>query len=190
MIIAHAQQNRSYLHSRAVVTLIKRLIVNPLLVGKEKNRALSHAVTTIWAEFGYFHNKKKMFCSAYIWDTQARDHTPTFWWHETHSLCLTAILGKLACLVLSKHLGVGTAKQNWKQVKLIKSRQRSNISSAKCQKQVTLYSQNQLLKASARAVKLSLVGKLWEDEDFKTMKMDMYCRDMWESLKVLQARGP
>jgi hypothetical protein len=89
-----------------------------------------------------------------------------------------------------KNLGVGTAKQNWKQVKLMKSGQQSNISLAKGQKQVTLYGQNQQLKASARAVKLSLVGKLWEDKDFKTMKMDMYCRDMWELLKVLPVRGP
>jgi hypothetical protein len=84
---------------------------------------------------------------------------------------------------------VRTAKQNWKQVKLIKSGQHSNISSEKCQKQVTLYGQNQQMKASARAVKLSSVGKLWEDKVLKTMKMDMCCRDMWELLEVLEARG-
>jgi hypothetical protein len=77
-IMTHTQQNRLDLHSRAVVTLIKRLIVNPLLVGEEKNQALSHAITTFWAEFGYFHNKKKMFCPANMWDMQARDHTPAF----------------------------------------------------------------------------------------------------------------
>jgi hypothetical protein len=36
-IMVHAQENRSDLHSKAVVTLIKRLILNPLLVSKEKN---------------------------------------------------------------------------------------------------------------------------------------------------------
>jgi hypothetical protein len=77
-IMAHAQQNRSALLNRAVVTLIKRLIVNPLLVGKEKNWALSHAITMFWARFGYFHNKKKMFRPAYMWDTQAKDHTLAF----------------------------------------------------------------------------------------------------------------
>jgi hypothetical protein len=66
MIMVHTQQNRLDLHSRAVVTLIKRLIFNPLLVSEEKNQALSHAITTFWAEFGSFHNKKKMFCSAYM----------------------------------------------------------------------------------------------------------------------------
>jgi hypothetical protein len=86
-------------------------------------------------------------------------------------------LGKLACLVLSKILSVGTAEQNWKQVKLIKSGQCSNINSDKCKKQTILYGQNQQLKACARKEKLSLVGKLWEDADFKTIKIDLYCKE-------------
>jgi hypothetical protein len=45
MIMAHAQENRLDLHSKGVVTLIKRLIDNPLLVSKEKNWVLSHAIT-------------------------------------------------------------------------------------------------------------------------------------------------
>jgi hypothetical protein len=32
--------------------------------------------------------------------------------------------------------------------------------------------------------KLALVGRLWEDADFKMMKMDLYCKDMWEALEV------
>ena len=30
--------------------------------------------------------------------------------------------------------------------------------------------------------KLSLAGKLWEDADFKSLKMDEYCKDMVEAL--------
>jgi hypothetical protein len=82
------------------------------------------------------------------------------------------------------------AEQNWKQVKLIKSGHKSNISYERCKKQVTLYRQNQQLKTGARATRLSSLGKLWEDIDFMTMKMDMYFRDIWESLKVLQAKRP
>ena len=85
------------------------------------------------------------------------------------------VLGKLACLVLSKILGIGTAERNWKQVKLIKTGQCSNIHADKCKKQVTLYGQNQQLRARVRAANLSLVGKLWEDGDFKTLKTDLYC---------------
>ncbi len=49
---------------------------------------------------------------------------------------------------------------------------------------MTLYGQSQQHKACARVEKLSSVGKLWEDADFKTMKMDLYCKDMWEALEV------
>jgi hypothetical protein len=94
------------------------------------------------------------------------------------------VIGKLVCLVLFKILGIGTAEQNWKTVKLIKSGQCSNISLDLCKKQVTLYGQSQQLKAHARVEKLSSVGKFWEDADFKTMKMDLYCKDMWEVLEV------
>ena len=88
------------------------------------------------------------------------------------------------CLVLSKILGIGTAERNWKQVKLIKTGQCSNIHADKCKKQVTLYGQNQQLRARARVAKLSSVGKLWEDGDFKTLKMDLYCKDMMEALEI------
>jgi hypothetical protein len=33
-------------------------------------------------------------------------------------------------------------------------------------------------------------GKLWKDADFKTLKMDVFCKDIWELLDVLHARGP
>ncbi len=47
----------------------------------------------------------------------------------------TKVLGKLACLALSKILGIGTAKRNWKQVKKIKYGDRANLGNevtAKC----------------------------------------------------------
>jgi len=43
-------------------------------------------------------------------------------WHLTWTVNRSTILGKLACLVLSKILGIGTAERNWKQVKKIEER--------------------------------------------------------------------
>jgi hypothetical protein len=37
-------------------------------------------------------------------------------------------------------------------------------------------------KACAQQTKLSSAGKLWEESDFKLLKMDKYCKDMWELL--------
>jgi hypothetical protein len=34
--------------------------------------------------------------------------------------------------------------------------------------------------------KLAVAGKLWEDEDFASMKMDPFCKEIKESLKAEQ----
>ncbi len=114
-----------------------------------------------------------MCCFPYMWEMIQRDAVPAYCWHQCHSFHSTKVLGKLTCLILSKILGIGTTELNWKQVKLIKSGQRSNIKLDKCKKQVILYGQNQQLRARGRVERLSSVGELWEDVDFKTMKMDL-----------------
>jgi hypothetical protein len=101
-----------------------------------------------------------------MWEKTQRDAIPAYCWHQRHSFHSTKVLGKLACSVLSKTLGICTAEHNWKQVKLIKAGQCSKIHADKCKKQMTLYGQNQQLRARARVEKLSLFGKLWEDGDF------------------------
>jgi hypothetical protein len=42
-------------------------------------------------------------------------------------LSRSKVLGKLACLVIYKFLGIRTAKRNWKQVKQIKYGDRANL---------------------------------------------------------------
>jgi hypothetical protein len=47
----------------------------------------------------------------------------------------------LACLVLSKILGIGSAERNWKQVKATNSAQRVNTGIDKTKKQVLIHTQ-------------------------------------------------
>jgi len=58
----------------------------------------------------------------------------------------------------------------------------SHTNTDKVKKQAALYGQYQQVKAHARQSKLSSAGKLWEENDFKLLKMDEYCKDMWQSL--------
>ena len=52
--------------------------------------------------------------------------TEGFRWHAQYSIeQTTEVLGRLACLVLSKILGIGTAERNWKQVKKVKKGDRA-----------------------------------------------------------------
>ncbi len=105
-------------------------------------------------------------------------------WHQKYSLPVTKVLRKLACLVLSKILGIGMAERNWKQVKAVKSGQWVNTTIDKTKKQVLIHAQYQQAKAQGLMKNHATAGKLWEDEDFATMKMGEYCKDIQESLKA------
>ena len=119
-------------------------------------------------EYGDFINRRSVFGRDNIWIMAADDHCKANRWNYKYSYQQTKVLGKLACLVLSKILGIGTAERNWKQVKAVKSGQRVNTTIDKTRKQVLVYGQYQQICAQALASKLSSAGKLWDDDDFHT----------------------
>ena len=82
----------------------------------------------------------------------ADENCKAYRWHFKYSYQQTKVLGKLACLMLSKILGIGTAERNWKQVKASKSGQRVNTSIDKTRKQVLIYAQYQEMRAQAQAM--------------------------------------
>jgi len=182
-IMAHTYENRSVMHTDAVVHLIdKLLIVNPTFVGEEKSEQLSKDIDTFWDGYDNFVNRRGCFSHKYMWDAARGDDVKANRWHQRYSLQGTKVLGKLACLVLSKILGIGTAERNWKQVKYIKLGLRSNTDTDKVKKQAAFYGQYQQIKTCVKQAKLSSAGKLWEENNFKSLKMDEYCKDMWQSL--------
>ena len=88
------------------------------------------------------------------------------------------MLGRLACLVLSKILGIGTAERNWKQVKKFKKGDRAKTGVDKTTKQFLFFPQHQIMCGALRRTALSTAGKLWDDNNFTSMKMDEYCKDL------------
>jgi len=65
----------------------------------------------------------------------------------------------------------------------LKSGQWVNAGIDKTKKQVLIFAQYQQTRAQARITKLAAAGKLWEDEDFASMKMDPFCKEIKESLQ-------
>ena len=118
------------------------------------------------------------FARIHIWVSAEDPSEKAFRWHQNYSLLYTEVLGRLACLVTSKILGIGTAERNWKQVKAVKSGQRTNTGVLKAKYQVMIYSQYQQMKAQTRITRMSCAGKLWTDDDFKCCKMDDFCGDI------------
>ncbi len=81
-------------------------------------------------------------------------------------------------MVLSKKLGIGTAKHNWKQVKKIKYGDRANLGNKVTAKITNVYRQYQQAKLRNRDDQRSSVGRLWTEEDLHCMKMDIFCADI------------
>ena len=181
-IMAHSIEHKSIAHDQAAERLITKLILNPSLVGNERSIERAKLIDTFMEEYGDFTNKRGLFARDNIWIMANNIDTLAYRWHFKYSLPVTKVLGKLACLVLSKILGIGTAERNWKQVKAVKSGQRVNTGMDKAKKQVLIYAHYQQMRAQASMRKLSAAGKLWEDADFDLMKMDLFCREIKDSL--------
>jgi hypothetical protein len=78
-IMAHAYTNRStMLHNDAVVHLIKKLIVNPMLVGDKKSSHLSKDIETFWNEYDDFVNMRGCFSHKYMWDSARGDNDKAY----------------------------------------------------------------------------------------------------------------
>ena len=54
-------------------------------------------------------------------------------------------------------------------------------------KQVGVYGRYQSIKSEMRTKKLATAHKLWEKEDFDTMKMDKFCSEITASMKSKDA---
>lgn len=95
------------------------------------------------------------------------------------------MLGQLAYLA-SKILGVEGVERNWMKVKAVKSGQWVNMTMAKTTKQALVHSQYQW-QAHAQATKIdhATAGKLWDDCNLASMKVDLYCRGINEPLQVV-----
>jgi hypothetical protein len=184
--MAHDVEHKTINHDQAAERLITKLILNPTLVGTNRNNKRANLIDTFMEEYGDFTNKRGMFARDNIWIMAADENAKAYQWHYKYSLPTTKVLGKLACLVLLKILGIGTAKRNWKQVKAVKSSQRVKAGIDKTKKQVLIYAQYQQTRAQARMTKLAAAGKLSEDEDFASMKMDSFCKEIKESLQAEQ----
>ena len=120
--------------------LITKLILDQSLVGNERKARKSELIDKFFDGYkNNFANKGNAFGRDHIWYSARGDNLKAYRRHQKYTLTVTYILGQVACLVLSKILGTGTAKHNWKQVKKIKKGDRMNIGIGKCTNMVLVY---------------------------------------------------
>ena len=77
------------------------------------------------------------------------------------------VLGNLAYIVKSNNIGIGSDESHWKIVNSVKTGQRDNTGTIKCNNQVLVYGANLQQNSRCRQAKLSSVSKLWSDDDFQ-----------------------
>ncbi len=160
IIMAHAIENKSLLHDNAAERHITNLIIDRTKVGDDRRQERATLIDTFLTEYGDFINKRGSFACNHMWITAAEEDLKAYRWHQRYSLPVTKVLGKLACLTLSKILGIGTVEQNWKQVKAVKSGQWVNTTMTKTTKQVSMYAQYQQACAQAKMTNQATDGKL------------------------------
>ena len=180
--MSHAIKNKKFAHEQAAERLIVKLLLRPSLNGNAQEIERATLIDKFQQEFCNFTGRCGKFDRSHIWITAADPSEQAYRWHQKYSLHCTEVLGKLAFLVTSKILGIGTAERNWKQIKAVKLGQRMNTGMDDTKKQVMIYSQYQQMKAQAHIQKLLCAGKLWDDNDFKSLKIDEHCKEIEDVL--------
>ena len=165
--------------------LVKKLILDPTLVGKARAESVADLVDEFWTELNHFQNRTGMYNHDRIWISASKEDWEAHRWHQRNSLGgNTRCFGPLACLVTSKIGGSGTCERNWKQYKQAKTGKRNRLQDKKVKKQVAIYGRYQHIKGMMRIKKLATAHEVWEEADFDTLKLDMHCSEITESVRL------
>lgn len=96
-------------------------------------------------------------------------------WHKKNSTHHTDVLGRLACIVCSKILGIGSAERSWGDVKHLKSNKRAKLSGKAVEMQATIFgascSERSKLKEEGKDIDAEL-KQSWDDDDFADAGLD------------------
>jgi hypothetical protein len=112
---ARERMLHSPIYYDAVKHLIGKLLVPENITSNEHKECLADMTTKFFDKHQKFVNQTGIFNSDTMWYTAGKsDLVVACHWHYTWRLSRTKVLGKLACLVLYKILGMRTAKRNWK----------------------------------------------------------------------------
>ena len=77
-ITSHAIDNKSIEHDQAVKWFSTKIILNPTLVGSERNNERAKLIDTFMEEYGDFTNKRGMFARDNIWIMATDEHTKAY----------------------------------------------------------------------------------------------------------------
>ena len=156
-------------HHNAVDRLLKKMMASDLADDSEE---LANIMNTFWEEYEQFKSKSGHFDKDYIWSSQNWDLLlgKSYIWHKKNSFVQTKVLGRFACRVCSKIVGMGSAERNWGDVKYLKSEKRAHLSPEAVQKQATIFGASCMADAALERQRAQDNAtdpyKFWDEDDF------------------------
>jgi hypothetical protein len=192
-IMADAKEHNIGYHRNAVERLIKKLITPSCNYPTELDRttAVGALLNIFWTEHEQFHSKSGSFANReHIWISSDIQKGDSHLWHKKNSLHYTSVLGKLACLVCSKVLGIGSAERSWGDVKHLKSDKRSKMSGEATKMQSTIFGASCAERARLKQDTKEFGNALnpnWEDDDFADAGIEATNSDNAKPKRIFRA---
>jgi hypothetical protein len=175
-------------HRKLNGTGCERIEVEQLLVKlflpeeEEDSMAASTLIDKFWDEFDLFEGRRGVFYSRpCLWSSASLVIGKSHLWHKKYTYHLeNGILGKFACRVCSKIVGIGSAERNWGDVKTLKTGKRSHLSAEATEKQATIYGASRAFEARNRRDDETI--NVWSEDDFNS-NLDMLAPDVTDGLE-------
>ena len=165
------------------IDAVNRLLVKLLLVDRgttaANTRAKNKLIDTFWKEFEWWQSKEGPFKGMdHIWGSADVLDNGIHWFHKKWTYRTTKVLGRLACLVSSKILGIGSAERAWGDVKHLKTDKRSHLGPDTIKMQATLHgawcAEKSKIRRAAKNSNPTDPVQAWEDEDMDALGLDKF----------------
>jgi hypothetical protein len=177
-IQTHCRQNMSPKYKVIIRDLLFKLLLEDDLPPANVDQRKGVIANTFWEEWYTFNNRTGDIFgnSNYCWSSQDIVTNKTYRWHKINSLIETKFLGKFACRVTSKIVGIGNAERCWGDVKSLKSGKRAHLSAEAVHKQATVYGSACSQKADMERTRKRPDEEfvMWDDVDMDCLGLDKF----------------
>lgn len=175
-VMKDAKENHTGEDVKAVESLVVRLMVSHDLCSEAFIQKKATVLNNFWKEHEIFHSKGGDYSARpHIWKSDDLEQCRSHVWHKKNTLRFYPTLGKVACIVCSKILGIGSAERSWGDVKHLKTGKRSHLSAASIQMQATLFGAHCTEKAAIKREILDRdVNCFWDEDDFDHLGLAKY----------------
>jgi hypothetical protein len=182
LIREDVKNNLQFWHKQACERLLLKLFLPDNLSKEEEALETTTMIDEFWDEYDQFDNRQgPAFGESryYIWASLDIAQYQSYKWHKKYSLVQTKQLGRLACRVTSKILGMGSAERCWGDVKQLKNGQRSHLSGAAASKAATIYGAACAERAALKKPPAHLAEvRHWEEADLDSLGLSRYGVDL------------